>query len=139
MRYLIPFSFICAMSGGYSVVSAQVLSCPQQQAIQAETEASTLSSWDAVYRSFTQFEACDQAAISEGYSESVSRLLADDWKDVNKLVSLARKNVHFEAFVIKHIDETVPAERLRRIIANARSDCPQNEKDLCAKIIQAAE
>ncbi|HEV7817019.1 MAG TPA: hypothetical protein VGP06_18215, partial [Janthinobacterium sp.] len=53
--------------------------CTREEAIQAETEASSLKDWDAVYRSFKRFSHCDDAAIGEGYSDVVGRLLTTDW------------------------------------------------------------
>ena len=89
------------------------------------------------YRSYKRFSQCDDGAIAEGYSESVTKLLADDWKSFNRLVALTSRNKNFKSFVLKHIDESVPADRLAKIANNARSECSSSGKHLCLSIAKA--
>jgi hypothetical protein len=112
--------------------------CTQAEATQAEKEADSLRDWDQVYRSYKKFSQCDDGAIAEGYSDSVTKLLADDWKSFNRFVALANRNGDFRDFVLKHIDESVPADRLAKIVSNARSECPGGGRPLCALVAKAA-
>jgi hypothetical protein len=77
MRYLLFIAGWCLIST-CQAEDLQKKTCSQEEAIQAETEASTLKDWTAVYISFKRFSHCDDAAISEGYSDAVGRLLAKD-------------------------------------------------------------
>src|SRR5215472_11802545 len=96
--------------------------CTQAEATQAEQEADSLKDWDQVYSSYKRFSQCDDGAIAEGYSDSVTKLLADDWKSFNRLLALTNRNRNFKTFVLKHIDVSVPADRLTKIANNARSE-----------------
>jgi hypothetical protein len=51
---------------------------------------------------------CDDGSIAEGFSESVTRLLADDWEALPALQSLTTMDASFQTFVLRHIDETAP-------------------------------
>ncbi len=111
--------------------------CTREEAVQALTEANTHRDWDSFYRSFKRFGHCDTGAISEGYSDTVGRLLADDWKHFKRLHTLSSTDKKFERFVLKHIDMTVPVDVLQKIIDNTRLHCPQGTEKLC-KAIEAA-
>lgn len=111
--------------------------CTKSEATQAEKEADSLSDWDQVYRSFQKFSQCDDGAIAEGYSDSVTKLLGDDWKSFNRLLAIANRNGNFRDFVLKHIDESVPADRLAKIANHARSECPSGGSHLCLSIAKA--
>jgi hypothetical protein len=63
--------------------------CSKSQELAAETEAGSLKSWAAVHRSFTRYGHCDDGAIGEGYSDSVTILLADHWDALPQLTTLA--------------------------------------------------
>ena len=105
--------------------------------MEAENEAGSLKDWDQIYRAYRRFSQCDDGAIAEGDSDSVTKLLADDWKDFNRLLRLTNRSRGFRGFVVKHIDETVPADRLAKIAKNARSGCSAAGRNLCLSIAQA--
>jgi hypothetical protein len=111
--------------------------CIQAEAAQAEKEADSLKDWDQVYRSYKRFSQCDDGAIAEGYSDSVTKLLADDWTSFNRLLPITNRNRNFRDFMLKHIDESVPGNRLEKIADNVRSQCPARGKRLCASILKA--
>jgi len=111
--------------------------CTKAEAMEAEKEADSLKDWDQVYRSYKRFSQCDDGAIAEGYSESITKLLAEDWKNSNRLLVLTSRSRIFRRFVLKHIDETVPGDRLASIANNARSECPAESRNLCLSIAKA--
>jgi hypothetical protein len=111
--------------------------CTKEEAIKAESESNSLKNWNSVYTSYKRFKHCDDGAISEGYSDSIGRLLAYDWKHINNLNKLTLRDKQFETFVIKHIDETVPVKYLELIYKNAKNNCPNNLKRFCNLIINA--
>jgi hypothetical protein len=112
--------------------------CTQAEATQAENEAESLRDWDQVFRSYKKFSQCDDGAIAEGYSDSVTKLLVGDWKSFDQLLALTNRDEKFKDFVLKHIDESVPADRLARIASNARSRCPASGRHLCSSIAKVA-
>ncbi len=139
MKSVMQFLLVAIALLFINPIFAQTPLCTREQAMQAETEASTLPDWDAVKRSFIKFSNCDDGAISEGYSETVSRLLADHWDSTVELIVLTKNDNAFEAFVIKHVDETVPSERLKKIVTNTREHCPAGGATLCLKLKNTAK
>jgi hypothetical protein len=113
--------------------------CTKAAAIEAEQEADSLSDWHHIFRSFRRFSQCDDGAIAEVYSESITKLLSDDWKSLNQLVVLTNQSRSFKRFVLKHIDDTVPSDTLAKIAQNARSECTATGQNLGRSIAKAAE
>ena len=114
----------------------QSFSCTSEQAQKAEADADTLKSWELAHLSFVNYASCDDGAIAEGYSDSISRLLADQWQQFEKLQELAGQDTPFKAFVLRHIDESMSPEQAKSIGQNAKSHCPPNGKALCGEILQ---
>jgi hypothetical protein len=111
-------------------------SCASEQARKAEAEADTLKSWKLVHLSFVNYVSCDDGAIAEGYSDSISRLLADRWQEFEKLQELAGQDPSFKDFVLRHIDESMSSEQAKAIEQNARFHCPVGGTALCGEILQ---
>lgn len=112
--------------------------CSKKEAQDAEVIVSTAKTWGQSYQQFKRYAHCDDGAIGEGFSESISILLAEHWEDIAQLGKISRLNPAFLKFVIKHIDETLPADRLERIAKNAGTQCPLSLKKLCRDIKTAA-
>ena len=110
--------------------------CTQEEAIQAETASSTLKDWDSVYRASKRFAHCDDGAISEGYSDSIARLLARNWDDIGKASALMANDKEFERFILRHIDELMSPVQEKVIEDNARTSCPKGVDRLC-KLIES--
>jgi len=108
--------------------------CSSEESRQAEAEAPLLSNWRDVYASFKQFSSCDDGAIAEGYSDTVGRLLANNWNEVSQLNQMTSSDVKFRSFILYHIDGTLPKSELQTIIKNARDDCKANAVGLCKLI-----
>src|SRR6266446_4724451 len=91
--------------------------CGTEDAIRAEKEASSLGSWAAVYESYKKFARCDDGAIGEGYSDSIARLLSDQWSTADELNRFVSHDKGFEKFRLRHIDELMSptqAENIRK-------------------------
>src|SRR5262249_22537023 len=86
--------------------------CSPEDALKTEKECSTITSWPDLYGSYERFAQCDDAAISEGYSNSVGVLLSQHWNELSKFISLATSHPEFQTFVFHHIDLTIPAATL---------------------------
>lgn len=119
-----------------SCARAVPLKCTRDDAIKAETEASSLKTWDAVFSSYKRYKQCDDGAVAEGYSVSVAYLLASRWMDADTLVKLSNADPDFGRFVIKHVDETMSMDQGKSIKKNAATNCPSKAKNLCEAIQQ---
>ena len=127
---------VCVLMGTSAVSLAAP--CNTQQERAAIDEAGSLKSWAALHKSFVKFGHCDDGAIAEGYSESVTNLLAEHWESLPELARLADRDNGFSRFVLRHINETVPPERLERIANNAQKRCPKRLSTLCGQIARSA-
>lgn len=128
-------AMLLVISGTAFRTNAETQVCSRSDAIKAEQEASSIKDWDGLYKSFVRYSYCDDGAISEGYSDTVARLLSKDWDSLDKLAAFTKNNQKFENFVIRHIDATVPADEIYAIKNNASSKCIKSDKCLCKKIL----
>jgi hypothetical protein len=117
---------------------AQSVPCTQQQSRRADEAADTLNSWDRVYDWYDKYRRCDDGGPAEGVSEAVARNLVDRWETLPRLGELAR-DAGFRRFVLKHLDETLNADDLKKISANASKRCPANLHSLCRDLKKRAE
>ena len=111
--------------------------CTSDQARRAEMDIASARSWKALYAVFRQFQSCDDGSVAEGFSESVTRLLSDDWAHLSDLAAL--KAPEFEKFVAGHIDESVPEERLKRIADLAATRCSLELRRVCTLVANAVK
>jgi hypothetical protein len=105
----------------------------------AETAAATAHTWDAIYRAFEKYPGCDDGSVSEGYSETITVLLSRHWGTVRGLQTRLNLTPAFRPFVVRHIDETVPADRLKHIAQNAENKCPSGAERFCREVESAAK
>lgn len=132
--FLLSLTISLSAIGAPWLVAASQKACTEAEADKALDQADQLKDWDAVYRSFNRFSRCDDGAVAEGYSDTVGRLLAHDWKDFSALSKLVAADKRFASFVLGHIDETLPSDELQTIETNAKQKCPAGESVLCKKI-----
>ena len=84
--------------------------------------------------------ACpDDGMFAEGYSEVVVRTLADNWKDLPSLASIAWRDKDILKFVLRHINATAAEADLKTVQNNARIRCLKEHLALCAKLGQEAK
>lgn len=117
------------------VAASASQTCTREEAIKAEAEASTLTTWPKVFESYGHYRHCDDGAISEGYSNSVATLLATHWDQFEELRALVRAHPRFQAFVLLHVNETMTLDQGKAIKENIRLRCPANGKGLCESIM----
>lgn len=113
--------------------------CTEKEAIAADAEAETLRSWPAIHASYLKYSKCDDGSIAEGYSESISLVLEEKWADLPELQALVKLDAGFQNFVLKHLNESVPARRLSAIQSHARQRCAPNLSGLCGRIAAAIQ
>ena len=102
----------------------------------AEAEADQLKGWNAVYLSFLRYAPCDDGAIAEGYRDSVAKLLANHWAELQDLRRLTLESPEFSEFVMRHIDGLMSPDEAKLIEQNACLHCPAHGKALCRSILE---
>jgi hypothetical protein len=93
-----------------------------------------MNSWAEVAAVFRRFSKCDDGYIAEGFSDRVSRLLANHWDQINDLVALNRTTPGLESFVVRHLDGTINLTDARTISRLSKNSCPKDGQSLCRKI-----
>ena len=105
--------------------------CSKEEAIESESTAAYIKTWQELDSHFTKYGHCDDGAIAEGYSQSISFLMETNWTEFLNY----RMKITFSDFVKKHIDETWEAKRLKKVAALAQMNCNQNKKTICDSIL----
>ena len=122
-----------------STALADTRVCTADEAQKAEAVSGVATSWKQLHRQFRQFAHCDDGDIAEGFSESTTLLLADHWETIRQMEPMIASDPPFRKFIVRHVDDSVPAERLLRITRNAGEQCPRNLTDFCQDIQEAAK
>jgi hypothetical protein len=96
--------------------------------------------WNAVYAFVKRnLPNCpDDGMYGEGYSDVVVHAFAKRWSYLPQLVSILACDPGFEAFALRHIDETADPQELKKTRLNATNRCPPDMEDLCKKIATRA-
>lgn len=139
MRFIPLLSGLIFLINVTALVCETPKRCTKDEAIRAETEASSLANWEDVHKSFERFSQCDDGAIGEGYSDAVARLLSDNWSTVDQLNRLVTNDEPFERFVLHHVDELMSPAQAQKIVDNAHAHCPMGAKRLCKTLITRIE
>lgn len=131
--------FWCLTLLPHPSISGEIRVCSKQESQNAENITSKLATWASLYSAFEKYGHCDDGAIGEGFSESISLLLSDKWNRFDRFAKYANKNQIFREFVIKHIDETLPEDRLNKIKLNASKNCKAEFRETCFELIVSIE
>jgi hypothetical protein len=107
--------------------------------VAAEDGVATLNTWPDVQRAFHRYGHCDDGAIAEGHSAQIMRLLSSQWDVVAELDTLAKGDVEFREFVLRHIDETWLSAEFERVMELATNRCPSGAEELCSAILRRGE
>jgi hypothetical protein len=124
----------------WSTISALAQSrpCTRQEGQRADQAVDALNSWNRIHEWYKDYRQCDDGAPAEGVSEAVARNLVDRWETLPRLGELT-KDIGFRGFVLKHVDETLNDDDLKKISANAVKRCPANLRSLCRQLKIQAE
>jgi hypothetical protein len=117
---------------------AQKHACTEGEGRHALNEAATLRSWDALYRSYKSHRQCDDGGVGEGYSESIARILVDQWNTLPQFTRLAKIHTEFRAFVIRHVDATLNTDDVKKIRKKAETQCPTGLRSFCIDLAKQA-
>jgi len=120
-----------------TILAAQKCSAATEAA--AARASFVFNDWQGLFQSYNRFGSCDTGGdYSEGYSETVVRLLADHWSSLPELQSLSAKHPRFGRFVLSHIDATVEDDDLGKILRLSTGACPAGAAALCKQLASAA-
>ena len=96
------------------------------------------NTWSDLYAAYLHLGKNADGVVAGAFTDKVSSLLADRWDLVNDLRMLGSKDKRFMNFVMKNINEAIPADRARKIMESSTKECfPKENKQLCQKIIQS--
>lgn len=126
-----------SLSSRPALATPPPVECTYAQSRQADDATDALKNWSALHAWYRRWARCDDGGVAEGVSEAVTLLLANHWNTTARLALMGRKDPGFADFVVRHVDETVPDDRLRRIAAHANSACSKGERALCNRIERA--
>ena len=110
--------------------------CSKKDEIYVERLAAKVTNWKELHKLYKRYHQCDDGAIAEGFSESVSIILSQSWGQLGSLQLIIQKDASFETFILNHLDETLPEERLQSIGNLARNSCPVSAIKLCDNILK---
>ena len=124
-------AFVLAMLCG----SAQAASptCSAEEASNARVAVSAAHDWETLYDLFNRFGHCTAVPVSEAFSQSIGHMLASRWSELHDLEHFAEANRGFREFVVEHIDVTISAADLRRIVDHVET-CPGYARPICREI-----
>ena len=108
--------------------------CSKKEANAAEARIEQLNSWQKISDALKQFGHCDDGVIAEGNSEAVARLLIDHWRELPQLAAQISENPALKVFVLRHIDESLDGDDVKRIAVLAESSCPDGLSKLCGEL-----
>jgi len=107
--------------------------CNAEDTVNAQAAAMDARDWEALYEVFHRFGHCTGVAASQAFSQSIGRLLATRWSELYELEYFAEANRGFRDFVVEHIDVTISAPDLRRIVDHVET-CPGYARPICREI-----
>jgi hypothetical protein len=124
-------AFVLAMFCGTAQAASPA--CSAEEASNGRVAASEARDWETLYDLFHRFGHCTAVPVSEAFSQSIGRLLASRWSELYHLEHFAEANRGFREFVVEHIDVTISASDLRRIVDHVES-CPGYARPICREI-----
>ncbi len=89
-----------------------------------------------MHMAYQAYGHCDDGSIAEGFDEAISLLWDKHWELVPEMQNETTSDSGFKNFVFKRIgSETIPMERWRRIVSNAKTQCPPSARAFCKEVM----
>jgi len=139
LNVLLSILLISTFTLAVNNVLAEEKSCSETEAMAAEDEAGSLKSWQDIYSSYKKYSHCDDGAIAEGYDDSITILLANNWGSLKDLKRLVEIDKDFLKFILRHTGATADSKDIQKVYDNASQRCPKDSSNLCSLIRKAAE
>ena len=139
--FLVALLLVSATSG--PSMATQAPGCSPKESVRQESMVASIKDWRELYSSFNADHSCTGEAFVEvwsAYSETVARLLAEQWNDLDKLSKLTTAHPGFKRFVIKHLsDETIPESTLSKVREHAQHERASGMEQLCKELAAATK
>jgi hypothetical protein len=136
--FVIATAVLAAFLDARVAKAAQTSTCNDEQEKLALNLPDQYQTWNQAYRIFKRFKGCDDGAIAEGFSEAIAQLFIHDWEHLGTLTRLTSSDKAFRKFVLRHIDATLSDNELHAILRNARTRCPDQDKNFCKLVEKSA-
>lgn len=134
MQIFIPFfTFLFLSAGVYAAGCSTV-----EEMDTADTVASSVKDWSDINSFFHKFKECDDGYIAEGLSDTIPRMLAENWNTAAQLKAMTDKDKSFDAWILNHVNTTSASKDLELIIKNSNEKCADNAQAFCQKMASAA-
>ena len=116
------------------VFDAHIVFAQQSSSDQVIYDAKT---WSDLYAAYLRHGENADGVVAGAFTDKVSSLMADRWDLVSDLRMLGSKDKRFLNFVMKNINEAVPADRAKKIMENSTKQCfPKENKQLCSVAVR---
>jgi hypothetical protein len=122
-----------------SLCQARAINCSPEEQLQAEKASETANNWHKLFLAYHKFANCDDGGTAEGFSDTVMKLLADNWETSPRLFELAAHDDGFKNFVLNHIDATGDDDDIKKLEDNAEHLCPNGDTEMCKLIVVRAK
>lgn len=94
------------------------------------------SDWHDIYRLFAQLDGNTDGVVAGAFVDKISMLLDEHWDQLSDLNALLSKDASFGPFLYRHLGESVPADRYKRIRQHAKADCKPELTSLCREVLR---
>jgi hypothetical protein len=137
LRFFVLLSVAAITAGSASARADASAGCNDREFL---AQLDKLQDWNAIYAFVKRsLPNCpDDGMYAEGYSDVVVHAFAKHWSYMPQLVSILARDPGYEAFVLRHIDETTDPKELKNARQNATGRCPPDMERLCKKIATRA-
>jgi len=135
VKYIVYLTLVLILVNAPTCVYAGHLNCTTEEQLVAEKASETAHDWDSLYHAYRQFENCDDGGTSEGFSDTVMKLLAKNWQSSLRLQILVLRDDGFETFILNHINATADISDIKEIQENAQYHCSAKAEKMCKSII----
>jgi hypothetical protein len=132
--FTILFVLTVAVAFTDFVHSANSARCSKTELLKVLNALSAVRTWQDLYGVFKVLNGCDSGGVSETISDSLARLLSEQFDTFPKLLEISRTDPAFKAFVFRHLDSTIPADIWGTILQNVSQKCPLEAVSICEAI-----
>ena len=133
----------------WTVQSAAARECPPREYadaeraedafVQDEHRAPSKATWKRLAGLIVTYQACDDGALAEGFSDSVCHWLAIHWDRVAEVIANCRNQRDGCRLALRHIDASCGADDLKAVLQHASTKCPKNATRVCSEIVAGAQ
>lgn len=94
----------------------------------------SVKDWKELYHVYRSLGKKADGVVAEAFIDKISSLLDAQWDQLPQLHRLAKRDKSFLVFILRQLNEAVPADTAKRIKDHADNYCPAGVSDLCGAI-----